>query len=286
MPTRSSAAAASSSSSAAAAAASISPPRPPSFNGFNSTTSSQGSSSSHARRPTRSTASSVPGQVQPQQQQQPMDSSFWSPGSSASSVFQLAPPHVKDEPDQLAGQFPSLRLASASEAESGTDADRYEEQPLRAYKPSAGGGGASSSSSKAAATTRGAKGGSKRAKVSEDDDDEDDGDEPESGADGGSGVKRKLSLKTRNRLKQRAHRCVLLARSVEGLGDLAQGNPYWLLTVCLSFSLPAHSIAASGGHSISPRSRPKWPRWRRSRPTSPRPRRRLRTPTPSARVSA
>ena len=133
-----------------------------------------------------------------------MDSSFWSPGSSASSVFQLAPPtSVKDEPDQLAGHFPSLRLASASEAESGTDADRYEEQPLRAYK----GGGASSSSSKAATSTRGPKGGSKRAKMSEDDDDDDEGDEPESGADGG-GVKRKLSLKTRNRLKQRAHRCV------------------------------------------------------------------------------
>jgi len=205
MPTRSSAAAAAANSSssavptAAAAASSISPPRPPSFSGFGSTTSSQGSSSSHARRSTRSTAPST----SEQQQQQPMDSSFWSPGSSASSVFQLAPPtHVKDEPDQLAGHFPSLRLASASEAESGTDADRYDEQPLRAYKPS----GASSSSSKATGT-RGAKGGSKRAKVSEDDDDDDEGDEPESGADGG-GVKRKLSLKTRNRLKQRAHRCV------------------------------------------------------------------------------
>lgn len=158
-----------------------------------------------------------------------MDSSFWSPASSASSVFQLAqppshrPPHgaVKDEPDQLAGHFPSLRLASASEAESSTaDGDDDDRQALRAYKAAS-----SASSSK----TRGSKGSSKRAKVSEEEEDDDD-DEAHDSADasGGGGVTRKLSLKTRNRLKQRAHRYVLPCPALGPAGGRCADDPIGL----------------------------------------------------------
>lgn len=164
-----------------------------------------------------------------------MNHPSWSPSSSSSSVFQsshypstIPPPlasgsYVKDEPsDVLSGHFPALRLASASEAESTQDDDDdddglstdYSRRSLKAVLPSTGKGSTR-------ASTRGSKG-SKRAKVSEEEEEEGEGEGGHEGESGGTdGVTRKLSLKTRNRLKQRAHRCVFLLsfRIALGFGE-------------------------------------------------------------------